>query len=177
MPVVLTVLAAALLAVAVLIGAARRPDYFHQRHTISELGERGSVFERIFSLGIFLPIGFLLAAAGLMALDSDRPTAALALCIAGGYLSAALFPCDSGSPLGGSWRQGLHNLGGAVQYLGGALALMLIAETHGPVFRLTGLAVGAIAILISFPGPVRGALQRAAETLLFSALISALLRL
>ena len=177
MPVVLTILASALLAIAVLIGAARRPEYLHRRHTISELGERGSAFERVFSKGIFLPIGLMLAAAGLVTLASDGPTAALALCIAGGYVSAAFFPCDVGSPLGGSWRQGLHNLGGAVQYLGGALALLLIAETHGPVFRLTGLAVGAIAILISFPGPVRGALQRAAETLLFSSLLAALLRL
>ena len=78
--------------------------------------------------------------------------------------------------MGGTWRQGLHNLGGAVQYLGGALALMVIAETHGPVFRFTGLTVGAIAILISFPGPVRGALQRGAEALLFSGLLAVLLR-
>lgn len=176
MPVVLTILATALLSIAVLIGAARRPEYSHRRHTISELGERGSTFERAFSLGVFLPVGVLVAAVGIATLSTDRSTAALALCIATGYLSAAVWPCDMGSPLGGSWRQGLHNIGGAVEYLGGALALMSIAVAHGPVFRFTGLTVGAIAILISFPGPVRGALQRGAEILLFSGLLAALLR-
>lgn len=176
MPLILTVVAATLLATAVLLGAARRPEYRHRRHTISELGERGSLLERSISLGVFLPVGLMLATAGLLSLGSDRPAAALALCIAAGYLSAAYFPCDPGSPLGGSWRQGLHNLGGAIQYLGGALALMVIAETHGPAFRYTGLAVGACAILISFPSPTRGAVQRAAETLLFGGLIAALLR-
>ncbi len=175
-PVLLTVLAAALLTVGVLVGAFLRPEYSHQRHTISELGERGSVFERRFSQGVFLPVGLLLAAVGLMSLGADRSAAALALCIATGYLSAAVFPCDRGSPLGGSWRQGLHNLGGAVEYLGGALALMLIAETHGQAFRFAGLTVGATGILISFPSPVRGALQRTAEILLFSGLVAALLR-
>ncbi len=176
LPVILTILATVLLATAILIGAARRPEYSHRRHTISELGERGSVFERGFSLGVFLPVGLMLAIVGVVTLNTDRPAAALALCIATGYLSAAVWPCDAGSPLGGSWRQGLHNIGGAVEYLGGALALMVIAETHGPVFRFTGITVGAIAILISFPGPVRGALQRAAEILLFSGLLAALLR-
>ncbi|MDJ0908939.1 MAG: DUF998 domain-containing protein [Woeseiaceae bacterium] len=176
MPVILVLLAAVLLAISVLVGAARRSEYSHRRHTISELGERGSVFEGAFSWGIFLPTGLLLAAAGLMTLNSDPPAAALALCIAAGYLSAAVFPCDVGSPLGGSWRQAWHNIGGAVQYLGGALSLMLVAETDGPAFRFAGMGVGAIAILISFPGPVRGALQRAAEVLLFSGLVAALLR-
>ena len=176
MPVILTAVSAALLLVAVLIGARRRPGYLHRRHTISELGERGDALERVFSSGVFLPIGLMLAAAGLITLDSNPAAAALALCIATGYLSAAVFPCDPGSPLSGSWRQGLHNLGGAVQYMGGALSLMVIAETHAAVFRYTGMTVGAAAILISFPSPTRGAIQRAAETLLFGGLIAALLR-
>ncbi len=176
MPAILVFLAAILLALAILIGAARRAEYSHRRHTINELGERGSEFEGVFSWGIFLPTGLMLAAGGFMALSSNPPAAALALCIAAGYLTAAIFPCDPGSPFGGSWRQAWHNIGGAVQYLGGALALMLVAETEGPVFRFTAVAVGAIAILISFPGPVRGALQRAAEVLLFSGLLAVLLR-
>ena len=175
-PLILTVLSAALLAVAVMFAAARRPEYAHRRHTISELGERGAVLEREISYGVFLPVGIMLAVAGLMLLGSERPIGALALCIATGYTSAAFFPCDPGSPLGGSWRQGLHNLGGAVEYLGGALALMVIAEVHGAAFRFTGLAVGACAILISFPSPTRGAIQRAAEILLFGGLIAAILR-
>ena len=80
--------------------------------------------------------------------------------------------------MSGSFRQGLHNLGGAVEYFGGAYALLRLAESHGPHFRVAGIAVGASALLISAPaGVLRGAIQRVAEALLFGALSWYLLHL
>ncbi|MEM1436230.1 MAG: DUF998 domain-containing protein [Pseudomonadota bacterium] len=162
-------LLAAVLAVAALRGAA----YSHARHTISELAEAGSEYSGKVSYGVFLPVACALAVAALLAAPFSSPVAALALSLALGYGSAALFPCDPGSPAIGSFRQGVHNLGGAAQYLGGALSLLLIAEALGWVFRAAGLLVAGAALLLSFEGPVRGLIQRVAELCLFLGLLTA----
>lgn len=171
----LTAFAAAWLAASLLCFARRRLGYSHLRHTISELGETGSRDQRLVALGSFLPIGLvLLVAAGL--LRSSSPAASmLALAIAIGYIGAAAFPCDPGSPLSGTWRQSLHNLAGGVEYIGGGFALMTLARDLGAPFRIAGFVVlgAAIALSVLPPSGARGAIQRVAELCLFGGLACA----
>ena len=110
---------------------------------------------------------------------ASNSVAALAFCIAIGYIGASLFPCDPGSPLSGTPRQAFHNLAGAVEYIGGGFALMDIARDFGPPFRLAGFVVLAAAIGLSIvPASAgRGILQRAAELCLFGGLALAAWRL
>jgi hypothetical protein len=168
----LTLFAAVYLFVLLLVVGARRPDYSHIRHTISELGESGAPQQGFVAFGVFLPVGALLALVAALLLPGGQPNAALALCISIGYLVAAVFPCDPGSPLWGTPRQAVHNLGGAIQYAGGAFVLWRIGESLGQPFRSAGLVVGGVAIGLSIPAlaPVRGLLQRIAELCLFGGL-------
>jgi hypothetical protein len=105
----------------------------------------------------------------------EDPTA---LCMAIGYVTAALFPCDPGAPLLGSFRQLLHSAGAGVEYVGGAWALLLLAEGGGPTFLAASATVALGALAISSPalGAWRGALQRVVELTLFAALVLALAR-
>lgn len=164
--------AGAHLVVAMLVLARRRPGYSHIKHTISELGERGAPDERLVGFGVFLPVGALALAAAYLLYPAHTPIAALALCIAIGYVGAALFPCDPGSPTVGSARQGVHNLAGAVEYIGGAFALIVTAESLGETFKYLGFAVlAATAVLSLVPtSAVRGLVQRCAELCLFGGL-------
>ena len=175
MPTIVTALAAAYLAAGLVFFARRRPDYRHRRDTISELGETGSRDQRVVALAWFLPIGVvLLLVAGL--LRSHAPaTSMLALAIAIGYLGAAAFPCDPGSPLAGSWRQSLHNLAGGVEYVGGGFALVTLARDLGAPFRIAGFVVlgAAIALTVLPSAAMRGAIQRIAELCLFGGLACA----
>lgn len=91
--------------------ALTRPEYSHIRHTISELGESGSPWSSLVSFGLFLPTGVLVWVAILFAYPfyaRDRSTS-LGFCafasLGLGYVMAAFFPCDPGSPLMGSWQQ------------------------------------------------------------------------
>jgi hypothetical protein len=173
---------------AALVGfGARRPEYSHLRHTISELGEVGAADSRLVSLGVFLPMGLLFGGAALVAAyrRPESPLAEgvffLALCLAVGYGVAALFPCDPGSPLQGSWRQGLHNLGGGVEYVGGAAALYAISRAIAASDPLASVLFQGGSLLVLFSAlalsvaalPWRGAVQRVAELVLFGALVFA----
>jgi len=168
----LVILAALYLAIAIVMAARRRADYSHRRHTISELGETGSRDEAVVGYGVFLPVGLVVAAAAVLA-GGTWPAAGPAAAIAAGYCVAALFPCDPGSPFDGSWKQGLHNLGGGIQYVGGALSLLALGE-DSVLFRVAGFGVFAAVPFVSFPGPFRGAVQRIAEILLFASSAAAL---
>ncbi len=132
--------------------------------------------QQFVAVGVFLPVGLLMLLVAYLALPLGIATAALALCLAVGYLVAAVFPCDVGSPLSGSGRQGMHNLGGAVEYIGGAFAFFRIAEQSGQPFKALGFVVVAVAIAISVQslGAVRGLIQRVGETCLFGGLALAL---
>lgn len=150
----------------------KKPGYSHVRHTISELGERGAPHERLVAYGLFLPVGLAML---LVASLAHSAVAALAVCIAAGYIGAALFPCDRGSPMWGSMRQHMHNLAGAIQYVGGGLALISISHGLGMPFRLAGFAVLAVAVALSIlpERAGRGAVQWLGELCLFGSLFAA----
>jgi hypothetical protein len=172
----LSIAASTLLLVALLYFPRRRPGYSHVRHTISELGEAGSRDGRVVSLGVFLPVGLLLGAAALFTREVHPNAALLAACVGVGYAVAAFFPCDPGSPLQGSARQGVHNLGGAVEYVGGTLALWRLGETGTVGYQAAAAVVGLATVGLSLTGlfAVRGLIQRVAEAVLFTALVVAL---
>lgn len=154
----------------------KTPAYDQIRHTISELGERDAPYQLAVALGVFLPVGLALLLAAYLARPLGDDIAALALCISVGYLVAAAFPCDPGSPLSGTTRQAIHNLGGAVEYVGGGLMLLRIAESFGDVFEIAGFVVLAVALAISLQplAFVRGLIQRIAELCLFAGLAGAI---
>ena len=157
------------LAVGVVVFARHRPDYDPFRHTISELGEHGARDGRAVSFGLFLPVGLAMAAVALMQRASMRDAAALAGAIAVGYLGAAFFPCDPGSPMHGSTRQDIHNLAGGVEYVGGAIALWRLGPERPICYVLSG-TVAVVALLLSSPHRWRGFAQRIGEAALFGGL-------
>ncbi|MDO8439227.1 MAG: DUF998 domain-containing protein [Telluria sp.] len=159
----------------------RKCGYRHIGHTISELGETGAPDQRLVAYGLFLPIGLAMGLVAWMVAPASPATAALAAAIAIGYLGAAQFPCDPGSPISGSFRQAMHNLLGGVQYVGGALALMRLAEIDEIAFKAASFALFGTAILLTFLSSdgkgVRGLVQRVGEVVLFASLALAAWRL
>jgi hypothetical protein len=153
--------------------AKRKRCYSHVENTISELGEVKAPDQRAVSLGVFLPIGIAMLIVAAWVNTRAPLSAWLALCIAIGYLSAAVFPCDVGSPLKGSWRQAFHNFGGGIQYVGGAIALYRMA---GAPFEIAAMFVLAAAAAMSVPtlASSRGLIQRLAEIALFLGLSASL---
>jgi hypothetical protein len=86
----------------------RKPGYSHIRDTISELGEIGSPVGGSVSYIGFIATGislwlFLLVAAGALPEESTEPFYLLSL-VGVGYVGGAIFRCDPGAPLVGSWR-------------------------------------------------------------------------
>jgi Protein of unknown function (DUF998) len=154
-------------------------NYNHFKHTISELGETGSVFEKQVGFGLFLPVSILLAIVALLQRDSIN-IMGLSLVLAVGYIVAAFFPCDPGSPSSGSWKQQLHNLGGFIEYAGSIYFIMKAAEDDLYLwiipFKTIGFIVIGCIIITSIPNnPVRGLAQRIGELLIFGCLIRQLL--
>lgn len=165
------------LAVAVAWFAARRADYSHVRHTISELGESGARSERAVSYGVFLPVGCMLLMIALLLKESSPVGAILALCIGIGYVTSALFPCDPGSPVFGSLSQMIHNYIGGIEYVGGSIALWHLGGSESSAyFRATSIYVGVATVALVMPRlwRVRGLVQRVAEIGLFVALAASI---
>ena len=160
------------LVICLLVLGPKKAGYSQLRHTISELGEVGAPHQRFVAFGVFLPVGALALLAAYLLLPKSHPAAALALCIAVGYVGAAFFPCDPGSPALGSARQGMHNLFGGVEYIGGGFALVILSESLGQPFKAAGFLVLAAAFLLTIlpSTSVRGIIQRVAETCLFGGL-------
>ncbi len=175
LPVTLTAVSAAYLFASLLLLAPKKPGYSHVRHTISEIGEIGSPNQRFVAFGVFLPIGLLILLAAYLIRPLSPVSAALALCISVGYVGAAIFPCDPGSPASGSPRQGVHNLCGGIEYIGGGFAFFTLAESFGQPFKAAGFLVIASAIALTFlpSTSVRGMIQRIAESCLFAGLAAA----
>jgi hypothetical protein len=146
----------------------RKKSYSNFKHTISELGEKGSLYEKEVSYGLFLAVGVLLL---VVAASSDIDTVrSLSVCIGVGYIVAAFFPCDPGSPWSGSSRQQVHNLGGFVEYAGGLYFLNRANTEDIKLFMDINIISGIMLIcivLISIPGFfLRGVAQRIAEAML-----------
>lgn len=176
MPVfLLTAVTAVYLVSSVLLLAAKRPDYRAIRDTISELGETGARHMRLAAYGVFLPVGLMALVLAWLRHGSKPAAAGLALCLAVGYLAAAAFPCDPGSPARGSWRQNLHNLGGLVEYWGGGIFLWRLGADHDMGFDMLAAFVLALPLAFNLRAclPIRGLLQRMAETALFGGLLLA----
>lgn len=150
--------------------------YSHVRDTISELGEKGSPFEKVVAYAVFLVVGFILilSSGALSFQDSLTETqlnlCGLLACVGTGYAIAAFFPCDPGSPLTGSPRQSIHNFGGIIEYIGGAYFLI---RTALPIFPILGYLIisASVAMSFSFWAPWRGFIQRVAEVGLFGGII------
>ena len=174
LPFILTLFASIYLVASLVFLAGNKNGYSHVRHTISELGEVGAPQQHFVSFAIFFVVGITLLLVAYLVQSYSKPVALLALSLAIGYLVAALFPCDAGSPMTGSFRQAIHNFGGGLEYMGGALAFFLIAETFGNPFQVVGLVVAGLGIALSSPPffTIRGLLQRVAEAGLFGGLIS-----
>lgn len=154
---------------------SKKAGYSHLKHTISELGETATAREKQVGFGLFLPVGIGLLVIAFTHWDHEI-VRGLAACLAVGYLVAAFFPCDKGSPASGSWKQQVHNLGGFIEYAGAIFFLVKAGEydleIFGINFKIIGYIVIVCVILTSIPGnPLRGLAQRVAELLMFAALI------
>jgi hypothetical protein len=148
--------------------------YSHLKHTISELGETGSVFEKKVNYCLFLPVGILLAIVALLERENIN-VMGLSLVLAVGYIVAAFFPCDPGSPSSGTWKQQLHNTGGFIQYAGSIYFIMKAGGQDHQLWIIPFTTIGFIVIgciiITSFPkNPVRGLAQRMGEILIFGCL-------
>ena len=163
------------LASAIYAFGRRKIGYSHISHTISELGERGAPDELTVSWGVFLPVGVAMAITWLAVRDSAPAAASLAGVVAVGYVGGAVFRCDIGSPVHGSWRQTLHNLAGGVEYVGGIACLLSLGRQQ-PLFAVLAAVVAIATLLVSIPAAsARGLVQRLAEASLFGSLLAALI--
>lgn len=179
-------LAAATLAFLVPVVSARgEPSYSHVGQFISELGAKGAANASWVSAAGFAPIGLLvlvfLAFASLL-LPPFRLKLPALLClgaVGAAYLISAVFPCDAGCPISGTFSQSVHNLFGLLEYLGALVGLLVLgAGLRGlPAWRCLAfasvgaagvVAVGFLAMLVPELGAVRGLSQRVAEAAIFS---------
>jgi len=150
----------------------KKPGYSHIKHTISELGEVGATHQKQVAWYFFTPLGLLCIYIALSVYSVNIPSAILALSISLGYLGSAIFPCDRGAPIYGTWRNTIHFIFGAVGYVSGGIALMVISEDFGQPFNFFGFIVlnSALAIALLPPNMGRGAIQRISEICLFGGL-------
>lgn len=180
------VLAAAILAtlvaaIPVLWLARQRPGYSHVRQTISELGEAGSRDEKKAAIFAFEPAGhalwlFVAALAFAVPELAEGPGLWLFAMLGAGYVGAAVFPCDPGAPLIGSWRNNLHNIVAAMGYLGAIAGMIELGRVMEDVAELRSIAelsqwMGQVSVfglfLLSFETPVRGLIQRLLEGIFY----------
>lgn len=180
-------LVAALLAtlvalVPVLLFARRRPGYSHVRQTISELGEAGARDEKRVAMFAFAPAGhalwlFLAVLAFAVPELADGPGLWLFALLGAAYVGAAMFPCDPGAPLWGTWRNNIHNLVAGLGYLGALAGMIELGRVMEDIPSLQAIAAisktgGQAALfgvfLLSFPSPVRGLIQRVVEAIFYA---------
>ena len=163
------------LLIGIIYFGAKKTAYSHIKDTISELGEYGSKYGKRVNYGLFLPVGLLLFIIALFNTDNTI-VLGLSICLGIGYVVAAFFPCDPGSPMTGTARQQIHNLGGFIEYAGGLVFLMRASDQGLRFFsvdyKIAAYGVIACIILTSLPNnPVRGLAQRVAELILFGSLL------
>src|SRR5262245_46000637 len=115
----LVAVAAAMVLLGTLYFASARPGYSHISNTISELGETGAPQAHLVAFGFFLPVGLIVWLALWLTHHhtSGRDASPVLLALSGlgtGYVLGALFPCDPGGPLFGTWRTLVHNTAGLI---------------------------------------------------------------
>ena len=179
----LVAVAAAMVLIGTVYFGSIRSGYSHISNTISELGETGASQAHLVAFGFFLPVGLTVWLALWLAHRDipDQDTSLVLLALSGlgtGYVLAALFPCDPGGPLFGSWCTLVHNAAGLIDYGGTALGFLLFcrycarhkmraqAFTFGVAAALGFLALVLLGLPPAFP--VRGAVQRVAELIQFT---------
>ena len=158
--------------------ARRIVDYSATCNTLSELGSMGSPYKNAVANVYFLPLAlanitFLLTAYFLFAdLFNNFLPLILMSFVSVGYLVAAVFPSDQGSPMKGSVRNQIHNLGGFFEYIGSGLGLILLGLSPflwsggwGVYLAISGGVILVMLILLIFPffQLKRGLIQRVAE--------------
>jgi hypothetical protein len=171
--------AAAALVVPIYFGR-NKPGYSHLRDTISELGEAGSPVGFRGSWHGFVPIALLLwlfLAVGIQLAPTDAGKVLWLFSLVGaGYFGGAIFRCDAGAPLVGTWTNNLHVLFGSLEYLGalGALSSMRHTAYWAPLSEVMDYAVPVLLVSFvgfSFPHSFRGFFQRVAETIIFASVV------
>ena len=153
-------------------------DYSAIRNTLSELGSIGSPYKSAVANYYFSPLAlanivFLLSAYFLfLDLLNNLVPFILMSFVSVGYLVAAFFPSDQGSPMKGSVRNQIHNLGGLFEYIGSGLGLILLGLSPslweggwGVYLVISGGVIIAMLILLILPffQSIRGLIQRVAE--------------
>lgn len=145
--------------------AQKRPEYSHIVHSISELGENNSKYEKPVSYGLFLPIGVLFFIVAWLYNGTSSVASLLSAFMGVGYFFSAFFPCDPQTPLLGTWKNTLHNLAGGICYVG---CLVVLQEAYSDDGEwLSGVVLYALMIfllifMLGWP-KITGLLQRVVE--------------
>lgn len=152
--------------------AKMRPEYSHKTHTISELAESASPFERHVSFGVFLPFGAVLCVLGFFQLNEHPSIAYLMLAVGLSYFLSAFFPCDANIPALGSWKNAIHNVIGGICY---ATMLYLLNEFSDSdwLARIAFITLSAfvVFVVIGWPRNWLGLAQRLAELCVFLTIV------
>ncbi len=182
LPSLLIALAALIVLIDTFYFASLRPDYSHVSNTISELGETGAPHAREVAFGFFLPVGLLVWLAIWLvhrkASQKQFSRVLLAMsCLGTGYALSAVFPCDPGAPLFGTWRTMIHNLLAVIDYAGTGYGFFLVARyskhennrLQAIAFSFAGAVMFVCLALLALQGlPTRGAVQRISELIQFT---------
>jgi hypothetical protein len=96
--------------------------------------------------------------------------------VGAGYFGGALFRCDPGAPLIGSWQNTLHMVFGVAEYLGAAVAFSMLKfeDFWAPLSNVLEYAGGVVCVCLvgmSFPHAFRGLIQRVAESIIFAGVV------
>lgn len=167
LPAGLALLLAAYLALATSLLGWRTPAYRASRDSLSHLGEVGRQYAACTNYGVFLPVGL-----GCLWLawqtSASLPQLMLSLSLAVGYLGAALWPLRAQPHPANHW----HYLAGAIEYIGGIVALAWAGATSSAAapgyLALSGLVLLAITLsLLPSMKNHAGQWQRLAEASLF----------
>lgn len=188
---VTAVLAAAAAGLPVWYFARRRPGYSHVRQTISELGERGAPDAKQVAIFAFAPAGhavwlFVAALAFAVPEFTRGPELWLFALLGAGYVGAAMFACDPGAPLLGTWRNNVHNLVAGLGYFGAVAGMIELGramedvpalQSISEVSRVIGQVTFFGVFLLSFETPVRGLIQRLVEAAIHGWMLLVAIRL
>ncbi len=185
---VLIGLAALMVLLSTIYFASLRPGYSHISNSISELAEAGASPTRLLSFGVYLPVGLMVWLAMWLTYRGTREREVslvlLAMsCFGIGYVVGALFPCDPGAPVFGSWRTLVHNVAAFIDYGGTGISFLLLSEwlarreatPQAAGFFAAGVLVLVCLAFLCFEATRShfGAVQRVAEATQFAGMFFA----